>query len=91
MFLIFRFCKEVLPDWRPSLTPITLKDELNKAEPTMMVTFRKQVCYVTVKPGPDGLKEFTNIIKEKFGLTENAAINVSFGCREPMSGMDFLV
>ena len=52
----------------------------------MMVTFRKKVCYVPVASGPDGLHEFTKSIREKFGLTEDANINVSFGCREPLTG-----
>lgn len=52
----------------------------------MMVTFRKKTCYVPVSSGPDGLEEFTRSIKQHFGLSDDANINVSFGCREPLTG-----
>eukprot|EP00210_Caulerpa_lentillifera_P006476 g6188.t1 len=81
-----RFCLESLPDWRPRLTPGCLRENLCKARPTMMVTFRKKICYVPVSPGPDGLEDFTRSIKQHFGLKDDANINVSFGCREPLTG-----
>ena len=84
--LLISFCYKALPDWRPRMTPICLKEDLPAAKPTMMVTFRKKVCYVPVSPGPNGLNDFTKSIREKFGLKEDANINVSFGCREPMTG-----
>ncbi|GMH45916.1 hypothetical protein BSKO_13879 [Bryopsis sp. KO-2023] len=81
-----RFCQKALPDWRPFLTPECLRREMSQAQPTMMVTFNKQVCFVPVKAGADGLSDFTDTIRQKFELENDAAINVTFGCRDPLSG-----
>lgn len=39
-----------------------------------------------MKQGPDGLKEFTNRIRELFRLPEDVDISLTFGCKEPLSG-----
>lgn len=59
---------------------------MDRAQPTMMVTFNQKVCFVPVRQGRDGLENFTTAVREQFGLENDAAINVSFGCRDPLSG-----
>ncbi len=39
-----------------------------------------------MKQGRDGLKEFTNKIRDLFRLPEDVDISLTFGCKEPMSG-----
>lgn len=81
-----RFCHSNLADWKASLTPENLKPEVQRVQPIMVVYFEGEIHRIPVKQGSDGLKEFTNRIRELFRLPEDVDISLTFGCKEPMSG-----
>lgn len=81
-----RFCNSMLADWKASLTPETLKPEVEKVQPIMVVYFEGEIHRIPVKQGNEGLSEFTNRIRELFRLPEDVDISLTFGCKEPMSG-----
>ncbi|GAX77690.1 hypothetical protein CEUSTIGMA_g5133.t1 [Chlamydomonas eustigma] len=81
-----RFCNSTLADWKASLTPDTLKPEVERVQPIMVVYFEGEIHRIPVKQGRDGLLEFTDRIRELFRLPEDVDISLTFGCKEPMSG-----
>lgn len=74
-----RFCGEVLPDWREA------HEHLPKGKPVMTVVHENVVHQVVVEPGEYGQRKFQQDIRKIFGLKEDDAIQLTFGCRLPDS------
>ena len=78
-----RFCKDELPDWRET------HQGLPKATPIMTVVHEGVTHQVAVEPGKEGQEKFKADIRRIFGLSEQDAIQLTFGCRVPGSGASF--
>lgn len=76
-----RFCDNVLPDWRPALTPTTLKPVAS----VMSVRYRGVTHRITYTPGPDGLQHFLETL-QSIGIKVASASQVTFLCRAPDTG-----
>lgn len=74
-----RFCGEVLPDWREA------HKHLPKGRPVMTVVHENVVHQVVVEPGEYGQRKFQQDIRRIFGLKDDDAIQLTFGCRIPDS------
>jgi len=74
-----RFCGEILPDWREA------HEHLPKGRPVMTVVHENVVHQVVVEPGEFGQRKFQQDIRRIFGLQEDDAIQLTFGCRLPDS------
>ncbi|MEW5300094.1 MAG: hypothetical protein WDW36_003049 [Sanguina aurantia] len=81
-----RFCNHTLSDWKASLTPESLKPEVKRVQPIMVVYFEGEIHRIPVRQGGDGLNDFTLRIRQLFNLPEDVDISLTFGCKEPMSG-----
>lgn len=76
-----RFCNEVLPDWRPALTPTTLHPKPS----VMSVRYRGVTHRIQYTPGPDGLESFLQTL-QSIGIKVASASQVTFLCRSPDTG-----
>jgi len=77
-----RFCNNVLPDWRPALTPSALRPTSS----VMSVRYRGVTHRITYTPGPDGLQHFLETL-QGIGIKVASASQVTFLCRSPDTGM----
>lgn len=77
-----RFCGEVLPDWREA------HGHLPKAQPVMTVVHDNVMHQVVVEPGEYGQRKFQEDIRRIFGLQDDDAIQLTFGCRIPECGQE---
>jgi hypothetical protein len=77
-----RFCNNVLPDWRPTLTPPALKPTSS----VMSVRYRGVTHRITYTPGPDGLDHFLQTL-QSIGIKVASASQVTFLCRSPDTGV----
>lgn len=77
-----RFCNNVLPDWRPTLTPSSLKPTSS----VMSVRYRGVTHRITYTPGPDGLQHFLETL-QSIGIKVASASQVTFLCRAPDTGV----
>jgi hypothetical protein len=76
-----RFCNNVLPDWRPALTPTSLQPTSS----VMSVRYRGVTHRITYTPGPDGLQHFLETL-QSIGIKVASASQVTFLCRSPDTG-----
>lgn len=74
-----RFCGNVLPDWREA------HEHLPRGRPVMTVVHDNVVHQVVVEPGESGQRKFQQDIRRIFGLKQDDAIQLTFGCRIPDS------
>lgn len=56
----------------------------------MTVMHRGQVYVIPVQPGPNGLQQFQENIRNIFGYDQEVEINLSFGCTVPGSAGEML-
>ena len=78
-----RFCESVLPDWRPALTPPTLRP----ASSVMSVRYRGVTHRITYTPSPDGLQQFLEAL-QAIGIKVSSPSQVTFLCRAPDTGAE---
>lgn len=74
-----RFCDQVLPDWRPNITP----EHLRPAVPVMSIHFNNNTYWLEVHPGPDGLRRFQSEVRQLLGLKDNQEFDITFECKVP--------
>jgi hypothetical protein len=72
-----RFCRSELPDWRE------VHASLPKATPVMSVVHNGSMHQVSVEQGTGGQEQFRAKIREIFGLADDDAIHLTFGCKVP--------
>lgn len=78
-----RFCHQVLPDWKPALTP----QDLQPASSVMSVKYRGVTHYITYTPGPDSTKHFMAELA-RLGIQMATPKNITFLCRAPDTGSE---
>lgn len=77
-----RFCSATLPDWKSSLTPSNVKP----TTPVMAIKFEGKTYKLKVKPGPDGLREFQEQVRQLLGFDITDDFDVTFECQVPRTG-----
>lgn len=77
-----RFCQAQLPDWKTSLTPNNVKPVV----PVMAIKFEGKTYKLKVKPGPEGLREFQQQVRELLGFDITDEFDVTFECQIPHTG-----
>ncbi|KAL6758282.1 hypothetical protein V8C86DRAFT_2599010 [Haematococcus lacustris] len=77
-----RFCLQKLPDWRSSLTPVSLKP----VTPVMAIKFEGRTYKLRVQPGPAGLRQFKEQVRTLLGFEVTEDFDVSFECQVPSTG-----
>ena len=73
----------MLPDWRPALTPPTLRP----ASSVMSVRYRGVTHRITYTPSPDGLQQFLEAL-QAIGIKVSSPSQVTFLCRAPDTGAE---
>lgn len=77
-----RFCNNVLPDWRESITP----PDVRPAVPVMSIHFHNTTYWLEVRPGPEGLSKFQSEVRRLLGLSDNQDFDITFECKVPGTG-----
>lgn len=78
---VCRFCNEMLPDWKPALTP----KGVEPVSSVMSVRYKGVTYRITYTPGPDGLNNFLTQLRA-IGIKVASASQVTFLCRSPDTG-----
>jgi hypothetical protein len=74
-----RFCASELPNWREA------HEALPRGRPIMTVCHNGVSHHVLVEPGPEGQQQFQATVRRIFGLEEDDAMQLTFGCKVPGS------
>lgn len=75
-----RFCQDILPDWKQSLTPPDVKPSRTAV---MAVVLNGREHRITVEPGPQGRSQFEREIRRLFSLSEDDELEFTFDCQAP--------
>ncbi|PNH10736.1 hypothetical protein TSOC_002515 [Tetrabaena socialis] len=75
-----RFCNASLPDWKAQLAPAP---QAAPVEPVMVVSLGGKAHRLRVRPGPEGMAQFRQQVRELFGIPPDLDFECSFKCRAP--------
>jgi hypothetical protein len=78
-----RFCEQLLPDWRPVLTPA----HLNPASPIVSIHYGGRCYRLRVKPGTSGYMQFRSQLQNITGTAPMDTMQITFQCKSPDTGM----
>ncbi|KAG2495352.1 hypothetical protein HYH03_006621 [Edaphochlamys debaryana] len=74
-----RFCNASLPDWKSQLAPAPPVP----VEPVMVVSLGGKCVKMRVKPGPEGMAQFRQQVRELFNIPSEVEFECSFKCKAP--------
>ncbi|GIL58654.1 hypothetical protein Vafri_13657 [Volvox africanus] len=74
-----RFCNASLPDWKAQLAPAPPAP----VEPVMVVSLGGKAVKMRVKPGPEGMAQFRQQVRELFNIPPDVEFECSFKCKAP--------
>ncbi|KAG2439930.1 hypothetical protein HXX76_004049 [Chlamydomonas incerta] len=80
-----RFCNASLPDWKQILAPSPSGPA--PVDPVMVVSLGGRAVKLRVRPGPEGMAQFRQQVRELFGIPADVEFECSFKCKAPSGDM----